>query len=151
MNADHAPARERRRFAVVARELLTASRFAIVGLAATAVHVTAVWVILRTTGIPVYLATFCAYLIAFSVSFVGHYFWTFGAPGSPLRSLGRFFLISLAGFGTNLVVLTVLLHSHLFSQSTCAVVAAMAVPVVTYCASRLWGFRKHAPRPLDAL
>jgi putative flippase GtrA len=138
-----------RSHAFVLREVLTASRFAIVGLAATAVHVVAVWTILHTTNIPVYLATFCAYLIAFTVSFGGHYFWTFGAPGSPLRSLARFFLISLTGFGTHLVLLTILLHTGYFSDATCAVLAAMVVPVITYCASRLWGFRRHEPRSGD--
>jgi putative flippase GtrA len=142
-------ARGGRSNAVVLRELLTASRFAIVGLAATAVHVVAVWTILQTTSIPVYLATCCAFLIAFTVSFSGHYFWTFGAPGSPMRSLVRFFLISLTGFGTHLVLLAVLLHTGYFAPATCAVAAAMIVPAITYGASRLWGFRRHEPRPGD--
>jgi putative flippase GtrA len=136
--------------AVVLREVLTASRFAIVGLAATATHVVAVWTILHTTNIPVYLATFCAFLIAFVVSFGGHYLWTFGAPGSPLRSLVRFFIIALSGFATHLILLTILLHTGYFSDSTCAVIAAGVVPVISYCASRLWGFRKHEPRTGDA-
>jgi putative flippase GtrA len=131
--------------AVVFREFLTASRFAIVGLAATAVHVVAVWTLLHTTNIPVYLATLCAFLIAFGVSFGGHYFWTFGVSGPLARSFVRFFLISLTGLGTNLVLLTLLMHSGRFSPSTCAVAGALVVPAISYCASRLWGFKRHEP------
>jgi putative flippase GtrA len=63
------------------REAIIASRFGLVGITATAVHMLAVSVLLSETQLPTLLANACAFLVAFCVSFAGNYVWTFQLPG----------------------------------------------------------------------
>lgn len=122
--------------------MLLAGRFALVGIIATLVHMFAVWTLIEKVSISPLFANLSAFLTAFCVSFAGHYLWTFGAPGSPIRALRRLFFISSSAFIVNSLVLVVLLDAGLLSPSLAAVVAAGIVPVITFFASRFWGFRK---------
>jgi putative flippase GtrA len=125
------------------QELLTVFRFGIVGVIATAVHVLVVWVLLNYTNLPVLIANAFAFLTAFGVSFSGHYFWTFQNPGNPGRAIRRFLLISTGGFAMNTLFLAAMLRIGWFSPFIAAVVSIAVIPLVTFLASRLWGFRNN--------
>lgn len=125
----------------LSRELFTASRFAIVGVAATLVHMAVVWPLVALRDVPALQANFIAYLCAFSVSFAGHYFWTFEAASPMRRAFVRFVAISLTGFLVNSSVLALLLRSELLTPATSTLAAATIVPVLSFVASRLWGFK----------
>ena len=128
------------------REVATAFRFGVVGVAATATHITAVWFLIRETALPILGANFLAFLSAFGISFAGNYFWTFRAPGQPLRAMQRFFLISAAAFAANTFLLAMLLREGWLSPFAAAVVAAALVPFIAFLAGRAWGFRGEGPR-----
>lgn len=125
-----------------ARELATAFRFGLVGLAATGVHVAVAWLLLALTNAHPLAANTLAFLVAFAVSFSGHYYWTFRAPGQPLRAILRFIAIALLGFATNSLVLAALLRSGRISDRAAIAVALVIVPAITFLGSRLWGFRR---------
>ena len=127
------------------RELATAFRFGLVGLAATGVHVGVAWLLLALTGVHPLVANTCAFVVAFTVSFSGHYYWTFRAPGQPARAVLRFVLIALVGFATNSVVLAGLLRTGLVSDRVAIAAALVIVPAITFLGSRLWGFRRSRP------
>lgn len=126
----------------VLREVLTAARFGVVGLAATALHIGVVWILLSHTALPALLANLIAFLCAFGISFTGNYIWTFSAPGSPGRAMRRFFLISLAAFIANSMLLAAILAGGWLSPRLAAVASASMAPSITFLASRLWGFRR---------
>lgn len=123
------------------QELITAARFGLVGVFATAVHITLVWVLLRHTATPPLVANTLAFLTAFGVSFSGNYWWTFRSPGHPRRAMYRFFLISGSAFLINTLVLALLLQAAWLPPHLAAVCSASLVPVLSYLASRLWGFK----------
>jgi len=122
------------------RELVFVSRFGLVGLAATAVHVVIVSVLIVFAKVPVLLANLVAFLIAFSVSFSGNYVWAFGRPRSPRSAMGRFFLVSGGAFCVNTLLLAWLVQTEYLSPAVLAVLAAGAFPLITYLASRFWAF-----------
>lgn len=124
------------------REAFLAGRFALVGLAATLLHMSVVWTLIDRGSMLPLLANLLAFLTAFCVSFVGHYFWTFGPTGDPARAMRRLFVIAGSAFLVNTIVLAGLLEAAWVVPEVAAVVAAAVVPLISYLASRLWGFRR---------
>ena len=124
------------------REIITAGRFGLVGLLATVVHIAIVWVLLALTNIVPVLANTLAFMVAFCISFVGNYLWTFRSPGSPRRAIFRFFVIAASAFIVNTLVLAFLVRQDWFSPVVSAILSASLVPVISFFASRLWGFEK---------
>lgn len=122
------------------REALIATRFGLVGLLATAVHITIVWRLLAEAVTTQIRANTLAFLIAFGISFAGNYLWTFGSPGRPRRTMFRFFVIAVCAFTANTLLLAFLVHKGWFSPVISAVTSASVVPVMSFVASRLWGF-----------
>ncbi|MCG7375260.1 GtrA family protein [Pseudomonas luteola] len=121
--------------------LLQAGRFAIVGLVATAVHISILWVLINLFAIQVFFANLTAFIIAFLVSFSGHYLWTFKSSLEFYKAVIRFLLISLSGFLLNNIILITLLKKAWFSNTTAATLAVIIVPAITFIASKLWGFK----------
>lgn len=125
------------------RELVTFVRFGCVGIAATLLHIIVVWLLLKT-GLAPLSANALAFLSAFLISFIVNYIWTFRTPGNPRRAMVRFFIIAASAFFFNTLLLSFLLKGGWFSPVTSAVLSASIVPVISFSASRLWGFSSHA-------
>lgn len=121
-------------------EILVAVRFGFVGIAATAVHILTVYFILSKTTLPTLLANGLAFLVAFSFSFTGNYIWTFKSPSSPQKAMFRFLAISIFAFIANTFILAVLLNANWLLPFYATMVSAMVVPLITFLASRFWGF-----------
>ena len=126
---------------VAAEELLTVSRFSLVGIAAAGIHIGIIWILISQTDINVLIANFVAFLAAFGFSFIGQYFWTFRSTGKLRRTLIRFFLVALGAFLANNLILVALLKIQLLSDLLAAVFAVFVIPLVTYLAGRFWAFR----------
>lgn len=122
------------------REAVFGVRFALVGLCATAIHVTSVVVLITVVGISALPANVIAFCCSFFVSFIGNYLWTFGVPGRPFVALSRFLVIAVTGFLANNTMLVLLLGGGQ-SAAYAAVVSAAVVPCVSFLGSRLWGFK----------
>ncbi len=123
------------------RELIFATRFGMVGITATAVHIIVVSFLLSEIQFPTLLANTLAFLTAFSISFTGNYFWTFQTPGSLRKVMQRFLLISISAFIANTLLLATILSAKWFSPLFSAIVSATLIPVMTFLVSRLWVFR----------
>jgi putative flippase GtrA len=117
--------------------------FVFVGCMAAAVHLATVVTLVSGFGWRPLVANVVAWLLAFCVSFSGHWHLTFPRSGAPLvRAAMRFFMISLAGFLVNESMYAVLLH--LTGTQWYAVVlffVLLAVAVITYLLSSRWAFR----------
>lgn len=123
------------------REWLFAARFGLVGIAATAFHLAVAWILLKSTEVAPILVNTTAFLLAFGVSFVGNYVWTFRSPGNAGRAISRFFAIAVCAFAANTVILAFLLQKGWLSPVASVLVSAAVVPIMSYTASRRWGFR----------
>jgi putative flippase GtrA len=122
------------------REVLIAGRFAIVGLGATAVHLTVVWLLVGKLLWPAVASNTLAFMVALGVSFSGHYFWTFRRPGHMRRALFRFLGVSISTFAFDTLVLAYLLRSGVLTPLFATIASAALVPVISLVVSRLWCF-----------
>jgi putative flippase GtrA len=121
--------------------------FVAVGCCAAAVHWSVVvWLVGGHGWMPL-VANLVGWLVAFSVSFLGHFSLTFRGHGAGwVQAVSRFFLISAGGFAINEAAYAVLLRwsGHRYDLVLAAVLVAVAG--VTYVLSRHWAFlRSEAP------
>lgn len=117
-----------------------ATRFALVGVAATALHA-ATALILAGIGLEPNLANAAAFAAAFNVSLAGHCFWTFRDRRVALRRAApRLAATALAGFAANATILQVAL-GHM-TVALALPVSAVAGAVATFALARVWAFRR---------
>ncbi len=122
-------------------EVIMAARFGVVGVVATIVHVIIVSILLWQTSWHILLTNTIAFFIAFWISFAGNYIWTFHSSGSPKAAMARFLLISISAFLVNTIILKTILDAGLLPPISATILSAIAIPVITFTASRFWAFQ----------
>ena len=96
-------------------------------------------------GLPPLAANLVGWLIAFVVSFSGHYRLTFRHSRTPWTvAARRFFLISAIGFVINESAYALLLHITAIPYDLLLALILVGLAFATFAASRLWAFR-HKP------
>ncbi|AMD48879.1 GtrA family protein [Bordetella holmesii] len=119
--------------------------FIVVGCAAAATHwLVAVGFVEYADLAPAW-ANVVGWLVAFVVSFTGHYQLTFRhLTLSWILAARRFFLVSAAGFAVNEAAYVWLLHTTRLPYDVLLALILIGLAVLTFVASRLWAFR-HTP------
>ncbi|WP_150524073.1 GtrA family protein [Roseibium sediminis] len=132
----------------VRAEAATASRFALVGIAATLTHSVVALVALQSSLFGAYGSNILGFVIAFVVSFAGHHFWSFkaqGHHGTAGRRMARFLVIAVLGFLANNVVLTAWLQFTNWPDSVGLIFSIAIVPGLSFLGSRFWAFSDPTP------
>jgi dolichol-phosphate mannosyltransferase len=81
-----------------------------------------------------------AFLVAVSNNFFWNRHWTFGPGENPAHfQAARFFVVSVASLGINLVVLEVLLSGGMGELPAQAIAVAVAMPF-NFLGNKLWAF-----------
>ncbi|HQO29753.1 MAG TPA: GtrA family protein [Accumulibacter sp.] len=116
--------------------------FIAVGCAAALTH----WLIAVACVVhwqqPPLIANVIGWLLAFIVSFTGHYLLTFRRQSDSLLRAGRrFFVVSSAGFAINELSYAYLLHATPIAYDLLLAMILLAVAVLTFLLSRYWAFR----------
>lgn len=121
--------------------------FVAVGCAAALVHWAVVVALVSRAGWQPLAANVAAWLIAFSVSYLGHRRLTFADQAAPVgRSLRRFFLVSAGGFLVNEASYALLLHWSALRYDAVLAIVLVGVAGFTYWLGRHWAFlRSEAP------
>ena len=117
-----------------------AARFGLVGIIATAVHMS-VGASMILAGVGPLLSNCLAFLIAFGVSFAGHFRYTFyGQASAPGRAFCRFMAVAVAGFLINQSILAVLVQATALPAELCLLVSTGIAAVSTFVLSKRWAF-----------
>lgn len=117
-------------------------RFGLVGALATLVHML-IGVTLIHSGWPALAANPVSFVIAFVVSFMGHYGFSFSDQEVDIvTSLKRFSIVACGGFFANEALLAVLVWSGGVPQILALVFSTGTAAVGTFFASRNWAFQK---------
>ncbi|MEJ2125307.1 MAG: GtrA family protein [Alphaproteobacteria bacterium] len=116
-------------------------RFGMVGVGATLTHIAVANTVLAlVTGSP-YAASAMGFTVAFAVSYLGHYHFTFAKNSGHGQSLPRFFVVALTGFLGSLIVLKVIATQGVIPQAVSLTLSILVIPGLTYLAARIWAFR----------
>ena len=116
-------------------------RFGIVGLLATAIHISIGYLLIQSSWQPL-VANLIAFLIAFLVSFLGHLWFSFADHGvKVLKALSKFSIVAVIGFGSNQVLLTVIISQKILSSTIALCISTGCAALLTFALSRIWAFR----------
>lgn len=116
--------------------------FVIVGCAAAATHWIVAVACVSLANIQPLIANVVGWLIAFIVSFSGHYRLTFRQQNAPLiRAALRFFWVSALGFAINEVSYAVLLKYTAIRYDILLALILIGIAVITFILGRFWAFR----------
>lgn len=117
-------------------------RFGLIGALATLVHML-VGATLVHSGWPALTANLLSFVIAFAVSFMGHFGYSFSdQKGELATSLKRFALVACGGFAVNEVLLAGLIWMTTMPEIASLVLSTGVAACLTFFASRNWAFRK---------
>lgn len=122
-------------------EVMTASKFAVVGLVATLIHILMVWFLMKIFSQPPFAANALAFFTAFGFSYMGHYHWSFKSQAKEGNSFRRFFLVAGSAFLLNNILLVYMLEKAYFSELISVVISVFIIPLYTFIGSRFWAFK----------
>lgn len=119
------------------------SWFIVVGSTAALVHWVVAVAVVMVFGIAPLVANVFGWLVAFGVSFAGHYRYTFRLEGRHWpRAALRFFGVSACGFALNEVLYFYLLRTTPIPYDILLALVLIIVAFFTFVASRLWAFAR---------
>jgi putative flippase GtrA len=140
----HVSVRERAEAALRARhnwEQL--GKFCAVGAVGYVVNL-AVYASLLHAGLHYLLAATCSFLVAVASNYTLNRHWTFRDRRAGVAAQGmRFFVVSLASLGANLVVLHVLITLGLGKLAGQAAAIVLVTPL-NFVGNKLWSFRHRS-------
>lgn len=115
-------------------------RFALIGIMAMLVHwFTAMSLI--SIGLHPLVANIMAFIVAFSVSYTGHSYWTFLVlPTSHRYRLPKFTVVAVGSFIINETLYFLLLRYTELNYRMALIIVLGSVSILTFTASKLWVF-----------
>jgi len=122
-------------------EFRRAARFAVVGGAATATHLTVGLLLAEGLGMAPFWANFLAFSAAVFVSYFGNLIWTFDLAEAGLERLPRFMVVALSGLAANQAIVFFAVNVAGWSYRLALAIVLLIVPALTYLANRQWVFR----------
>lgn len=123
------------------REAGRLTRFGMVGLLTTGLHMLIALGLVSALGWPVQRANLVAFACALMVSFLGHHHWSFRSDAGYGRTGPRFLLAAGAGYGASVVLIALLGPALPGNRQLVVVIGGLAIPAVSYLANRLFVFR----------
>ena len=132
----------------LARLAAQLTKFGTVGVAATLAHVGSFALGIELLNLPPLVSNLFAFYVAFVVSFIGHFYWTFrgqtkvpqGSFRLPWAAFFRFAAVAVTGLALNsAAVFFVVNLFHLPYGYACALMVT-AVPFCTFILSKYWAF-----------
>jgi putative flippase GtrA len=119
------------------------AKFCVVGAIGYAINL-AVYTALLHSGLHYLVAATLSFLVAVTSNYTWNRLWTFRDRRRGVAAQGmRFFIVSLASLGANLVVLDALISlgaGKLVGQA----IAIVLVTPLNFIGNKLWSFRRHA-------
>jgi putative flippase GtrA len=124
--------------AAIRAELAILMRFASVGLVATLVHLAVSGATLGLAAVSAQVANGAGFAVAFCVSYLGHYHFTFRSDRAHRTSLSRFALVAVTGYAMSALALAALGAVPGLPELARLVLAIGVIPILNYVVSRVW-------------
>ena len=118
-------------------------KFCVVGAVGYLINL-AVYDALIRQGIHYLVAATCSFLVAVTSNYTWNRLWTFREHRGHLGIQGmRFFLVSLAALGANLLVLHLLIAYAGLGRLLAQAIAIVFVTPLNFVGNKLWSFRRR--------
>jgi putative flippase GtrA len=119
-------------------------KFCVVGALGYLINL-AVYDALLHEGLHYLVAATCSFLVAVTSNYTWNRLWTFRAHRGHLGIQGmRFFLVSLAALGANLLVLHLLIAYGGLGRLLGQAIAIVFVTPLNFVGNKLWSFRRRS-------
>ena len=119
------------------------AKFCIVGVSGYAVNLV-VYKLLLDSGLHYVLAATVSFLVAATNNYAWNRMWTFRRERGHLGYQGlRFLIVSALAYGTNLVLLALLVEVAGLGKFTAQAIAIVLVTPVNFIGNKLWSFRRR--------
>jgi putative flippase GtrA len=121
-------------------------KFCVVGVVGYLINL-AVYDVLLHEGVHYLVAATCSFLVAVTSNYTWNRLWTFRELRGHVGVQGmRFFVVSVAALGANLVVLHLLIADGGLGKLPAQAVAIVAVTPLNFVGNKLWSFRRRSVR-----
>ncbi len=120
-------------------------RFGIVGVAATVTHAVVLWALVESVSMRPSFATVIGFLIAFNVSYFGHYYFTFRSTEPHRRALPGFAATATAGAVLNWLIFVIATDFLQTNYWIAFGIAVVTVPIFVFFVSRRVAFDRKDP------
>ena len=117
-------------------------RFGVVGVSATLTHAAILWALVESIQMRPSLATVIGFLVAFNVSYFGHYYFTFRSTEPHKRALPGFALTATAGAVLNWLIFVIGTDLLDWNYWITFLIAIASVPVFVFFVSRRVAFER---------
>ena len=115
-------------------------RYALVGAAATGLHVLVALSLVEWAQIPVLSANLAAFGCALLESYLGNHRWTFAAKGRHEFHFPRFAAVALLGLALNQAIVYGVVSILELDFRIALAIVVFVIPAVGFLASRYWAF-----------
>lgn len=116
-------------------------KFGLVGGSGYLINLAVFAVLAGSFGVHHTVAAVGAFCVALTNNFLWNRYWTFGPGDGPAHfQAARFFAVSVASLGLNLVILEVLLSGHVTGELTAQAIAVAAAMPFNFLGNKLWTF-----------
>jgi dolichol-phosphate mannosyltransferase len=117
-------------------------KFSVVGLSGYAVNLAVYVALLKGAGLHYLPAAACSFVVAVGNNYAWNRLWTFRSSRGHVYYQGmRFFLVSIAALGLNLVLLQILVGLGAGKVLAQAIAIVLVMPF-SFTANKLWSFRR---------
>jgi dolichol-phosphate mannosyltransferase len=117
-------------------------KFSVVGLSGYAVNLAVYVALLKGAGLHYLPAAACSFVVAVGNNYAWNRLWTFRSSRGHVYYQGmRFFLVSIAALGLNLVLLRMLVELGAGKVLGQAIAIVLVMPF-SFTANKLWSFRR---------
>ncbi len=115
-------------------------KFGLVGVSGYLINLAVFAIFAGSLGVHHLIAAVLAFGVAVTNNFLWNRYWTFGPGEGPAHfQAARFFAVSLASLGINLVVLQLLISGNMGELTAQAIAVAVAMPF-NFLGNKLWTF-----------
>jgi putative flippase GtrA len=116
-------------------------KFGLVGGSGYLINLGVFALLASNLGVHHVIAAVGAFCVAVTSNFLWNRYWTFGpGEGSASFQAARFFAVSLASLGLNLVVLEALVSGHAVGELTAQAIAVAVAMPFNFLGNKLWTF-----------
>ena len=115
--------------------------FGTVGLLASLSHFLVAAAAMSFAAVPIFLANLIGFAVAFGVSYLGHYHFTFASDAAHRQALPRFLATAITGLAVNNLVLAALIWATGQRSVLFIAVAILVAAGIVYLLARRWAFR----------